>query len=233
MRILLDRFYDLHRRLWGRYSLDDPRPIALAAPYTFPLPSEAEGQALTPGELVKLMFRSDPPGRKWDAERMWVKVTEVSPDGLVGVLDNDPYDMPQLRAGARIAFQAHHVIDIEWGDAAKGAMFVAPQRQIWDRCMVDRCVIEEGVAVSYVYRETPDLDQEDDKFPDSGWRVRGDWRGLTDDEIDAREVDYVAIGVVLNKDDSWLHLLHEPVGSAFIRDFETDLFVREEDRPEG
>jgi hypothetical protein len=233
MRSVFDRIHDLRRRLLGRYTLDDPRPNAQDAPYTFHLPSADELDALTPGDLVKLMFRGDPPAREWAVERMWVKITDISPAGAVGVLDNDPYDMPQLKAGDRIAFKTYQVIEVDWADPARGKAFSSEEKQVWDRCMVDRCVIQDGVAVSYLYREEPDLQQEGDKFPDSGWRIRGDWRGLTDEEVDARDADYVAIGVVLNNDDSWLHLLHEPVGSAFLRDFESGRYVRAEESREA
>jgi hypothetical protein len=71
-----------------------------------------------------------------------------------------------------------------------------------------------------------------DEFPDSGWRLRGDYRGLSDDEIEARKMSYVALGAVLNRDDSWIHLIEEPVGSAFLRNFETHQYERDPPRPE-
>ena len=53
------------------YTLDDPRPIAADAPYTYWLPSSAELAALAPGDMAQLVFRPLQPGRKWDAERMF------------------------------------------------------------------------------------------------------------------------------------------------------------------
>lgn len=59
-----------------------------------------------------------------------------------------------------------------------------------------------------------------DRFPDSGWRIRGDMRA----GLGKRKAAYVALGAVLNRDDSWLHLIDEPIGARFEKDFETGRF---------
>jgi hypothetical protein len=87
--------------------------------------------------------------------------------------------------------------------------------------MVDACVVDGSEPVEYLYRETPDLDQEGDRFPDSGWRIRGRQGAASDSAMDERDSLYVALGVVLNRDDSWLPLIHAPVGAAFRRNFDT------------
>lgn len=208
------------------YTLDDPRPLAVESPYTFWLPSAEELAALAPGDLVKLIFRPIERGRKWGAERMWVTIEHAEGEALEGRLDNDPEDMPGLSCGDRIRFERHQVIDRIWAEprAAPPPQSV-PWRDYWDRCLVDRCITADGVPVHYLYREPPEPLPEGAKYPDSGWRIRGDYRGLGDAEIAAREVDYVALGAVLNADDSWLHLIDSPVGSAFIRDWASGEFV--------
>lgn len=224
MKDLAAALYDLRRRCFGRYLLDDPRPIAKSAPYTFFLPLEAEIAALRIGDLVQLVFRSVPPGRTWDAERMWVSITVISDRGLVGTLDSTPSDMPQLKPGAKVRFQRHHIIAaILQGEGRP--QIVDDRRDYWDRCLVDDCVLSGDRPVGYVYREGPDLADADDKYPDSGWRIRGDLRDQTPEEIDARTASYVAVGAVLNRDDSWLHLIDEPIGAAFDRDFEAGTYV--------
>ena len=90
---------------------------------------------------------------------------------------------------------------------------------------MDRCVINGEAKVGYLYREEPDMAKEGDRFSDSGWRIRGDTRGKSTEELASREIAYVAVGVVLNKDDTWLHLIDEPIGANFEKDFEGGVFV--------
>ncbi|CAN5448834.1 DUF2185 domain-containing protein [soil metagenome] len=216
------------RGRFGKYTIDDPRPIADGAPYTYFLPSENELLALAPGDQTKIVFRSHPPGRKFDAERMWVTLATVNGDELSGSLDNIPADMPQLRLGDMVSFARSDVISILWNeDRAVRPPSAPDHREYWDRCLVDACVVDDGVAVHYLYREEPEAPEPDDTYPDSGWRLRGDYRDISEEQLDARETRYLALGVVLNVDDSWLPLIDAPVGSAFLRDWETGKFVAE------
>lgn len=222
--------YNLWRRWFGRYEIDDPRPIAESAPYTFFLPSENEVLALEPGDLAKIVFRSIPPGREWDAERMWVLITAVDGEDLTGTLDNHPSDMPQLSTGDEVRFRRSHVIALDWGE--ERSVPPPPQaehREYWERCLVDCCVVDDGIEIEYIYREEPDMADPDDAYPDSGWRIRGDFRDIDDAELEDRKFEYIALGVVLNRDDSWLRLIDSPIGAAFMRNWETGLFEPCED----
>ena len=211
------------------YTLDDPRPMAAEWPYTYFLPSDEELAALAPGDLVKLIFRPWRVGEKWDAERMWVRIERVLAEHLSGVLENEPDDNPRLHLGDRVSFQRFHVVDCIWAEERESDPPQLPQRRVyWDRCLVDRCVSEDSVRVHFLYREEPEPVEEGDRYADSGWRIRGDYRNLADEEIDAREVEFVALGRVLNADDSWVHLIDAPVGSRFIRDWDTGEFVPEQ-----
>jgi hypothetical protein len=217
--------YNLWRRWFGRYEIDDPQPTAEGAPYTYYLPGENELLALAPGDMAQIVFRSIPPGRKWDAERMWLTITSVDRDGLRGTLGNQPWDMPQLKVGDLVEFKRSDVISIVWDeDREILPPPAAARREYWERCLVDSCVVEDGVKVDYIYREEPDMAEPDDTYPDSGWRIRGDHRDVTDAELDARRFEYIALGAVLNHDDSWLHLIDSPVGARFMRNWETGLF---------
>ncbi|MDI1295132.1 MAG: DUF2185 domain-containing protein [bacterium] len=217
------RLYNLRRRYFGTWSVEDPRPIQKEAPYTFFLPTTEDITALRPGDLVKLTIKSSPPGIEYDAERMWVILDSRGPKEWQGRLDNSPSDMPQLQAGDQICFQPHHIIDLQF-EGEREVPEQIPVRQYWDRCLVDNCVVDDGVPVHYIYREAADLAQKGDRYPDSGWRIRGDYRATSDDDLSKRPMEYIAIGKVLNADDSWLYLIDEPIGCAYIRNFATETY---------
>jgi len=216
----------LWRRAVGTFEIDDPRPIALDAPYTFFLPTDEELAAIQPGDEVKIIIRSIPPARKWDAERMWVDVREASGDILTGALDNHPSDIPQLSVGHLLQFPRSAVIDILWDRNRTDAPPPGrTEREFWERCMVDDCVLRGRSPVDYIYREEPDMAEPEDKYPDSGWRIRGTGEGIAEDEATDRSPQYVAIAAVLNRDDTWLHLIDSPEGARFERDAQSGEFI--------
>ena len=159
---------------------------------------------------------------------MWVIVEDAKGDELHGVLDNQPSEPTSpLQVGEQIRFARHHVLSIRW---ARPETAPPPEdyREYWDRCLVDECVLEGVEPVEFIYREEPDMAQEGDENPDSGWRIRGRIGDATDEDVEARKAKYVALGAVLNRDDSWVHLIDAPIGTALLRDFETDAYVPEE-----
>ena len=88
-------------------------------PGTFPIPSRAGRESLTPGTGVKLLFHIETKenGKVVDRgiDRMWV-ITKVNFEGgYIGVLDNDPGSAENLtlREGDMVFFMPEHVSDIE------------------------------------------------------------------------------------------------------------------------
>jgi len=188
-----------------RWWLEDVRLRRAEAPYTFYQPSEPLIARLAPGDSAKLIFgfeSQDP--RAPAAERMWVEITERDGDHFRGVLDNTPHFLRGLSLGDAIEFEAHHIADTGIGEDDGLERFAR-------RCFVTARVLRDGEPVGYLYREEPDRDD------DSGWRIMA---GDESDEYmdDPDNVYYVALGAVLNRDDSFLHLLDSPAGSAFGRD---------------
>ncbi|MEQ1519239.1 MAG: DUF2185 domain-containing protein [Usitatibacteraceae bacterium] len=209
------------------YVLLDPRPIATAVPYTFFLPNTDELAALASGDLVQLMFEHVPSGHKWGVERMWVTVNTLDAKGLTGTLVNNPLEpTASVRAGDLIRFARYNVIGVNWANPE-----VAPpptvRREYWERCLVDDCVLDGTEPVEFIYREAPSMDEGGNKYPDSGWRIRGRMGDATNEEANARKPQDVSIGAVLNRDDSWLHLIDTPVGVRLMRDFQKNVYVNE------
>ena len=228
MKWVPDGFYNFYRKHFGSYTLEDPRPIAQSSPYTYYIPPADHIAALRPGDIAKLIFLGQPGGRQFNGERMWVKVTGRDGQTLIGALDNEPFDMPQLAVGDEVHFEPHNVIAIEYENADQrpelNSLSEPTQKQYWDRCLVDDCVQDGSVRVGYLYREAPDMAQEDDEYSDSGWRIRGDVSRMSDEQYESGGASYIALGAVLNKDDSWLHLIDSPHGTAFLINPDTGEF---------
>ncbi|MBC7521980.1 MAG: DUF2185 domain-containing protein [Sandarakinorhabdus sp.] len=85
---------------------------------------------------------------------------------------------------------------------------------VGDFCLVDQCILTDGVKVGFLYREPPEPGE---PHGDSGWSIRGEAGDATDAEIDARAIAYVPLAAVLAVDDSWRHLVDSSPGSAFAR----------------
>ena len=220
------RLFDAWRRKFGRYKIQNPQPNAIAAPYTYYIPTEEFLAALIPGDVVKIVFEGTPISKTYGAERMWVILTDRDDDKLKGTLDNEPFDMPQLKAGDCISFNIRDIIDISWSDEdlKDRGLLRNKTRKYWDRCLVDSVILDADIPVEYIYREEPDMGGKDDKYPDSGWRIRGNLDLMTKEQSETESAEYVALGKVLNADDSWLQLIDEPIGSRFFKNPETQKY---------
>src|SRR5690554_8194534 len=80
------------------FELESGEQLHAEAPDTFWIPSLKSRESLSPGDIVKLVFRIEVDGEV-DVERMWVIVQKVVAGGYVGILDNDPYCTDQIQAG--------------------------------------------------------------------------------------------------------------------------------------
>lgn len=196
------------------YVVQNPQPIARENPYTFFVPGADQLHEVGQGVSVRLMIAGTNPDRKYDAERMWVAVSERDGRRLTGILDNSPADIDGLNLGDQIDFKLSDIIEIHWDDPEMAERFSTDRAGWLTRCYADDAVVAGRVRVGYIYREAAEHG-ETDKYVDTGWRIRADVDELSDEEYENGGVSYVAIGAVLNQDDSFIELLGEPVGSAF------------------
>ncbi len=227
MNIIPDQIYNFYRRWCGKIEIRDISQTAKENPYSYYVPPQIHVDTIETGDHVKLLIGSLPPGREWDSERMWVRVTSIEGEQFFAELANIPLDIPCLKLGDPVTFRQNNIIDIK---PKEGRVLPEAEPQLseffWDRCLVDSCVLDGSTRVGYLYREEPDMGKEQDSDPDSGWRIRG-YRGETESEedYDNRKATYVALCRVLDQDDSWIHLIDEPVGAAFDLDINTGKFI--------
>ncbi len=211
--------------------INDPRVLAAQNPYTFWLPHPVSLAALEPGDIARFIFFQSDGATQYNAERMWVLIQRIDDGYISGILDNEPVDMPRIKRGTEVCLPVSHAIDFEFAPGKRGPP-PPRQREYWDWCFVDSCVLEQRSHVDHLYRETPMPRRDGDTDPDSGWRIRGTPEAIADDERHDRPPQFVALGAVLNRDDSWLHLIDAPTGAAYARDVETGEFAPHDPEPE-
>lgn len=196
----------------SEWCLIDPRSTIEECPYTFFVPSDAEKAALESGNLVKLIFESLDPEED-SIERMWVIFRGRDEHGYFGNLDNEPYDIQGLSAGDMIHFDDFNIIAV-WEPK-----FDTPEDEdrFFARCHVDPRILYDDKRIGRLVRRKPKRQWWWSKprlYPDTGWHIYAN-----DESTPKRkEMEYVAIGALLNKDNSFLPLLDAPVGACLVRD---------------
>lgn len=204
------------------WSLENAVEIQKEAPYTFYRPSDDVISRLKPGEAtVKLIFcferdEADLPS----AERMWVLLEAINDDGIyTGKLDNDPFYIKDLKAGDEVRFGREHIIQYQTLDDELDTADTEPDKlqQYFNRCYVSNQIMQEGYKVGRLYREEPENEKE------TGWTLLSDHESQEYVD-DPDNLQYIAIGKVLNIDDSFIHLLDMPAGSDYARDNITGKF---------
>jgi len=118
------------------WCLEDGEAYHTAAPHTFWIPERQRRESLEVGDLAKLIFRIsvDNAAENVSVERMWVLVRERTPDGYLGVLDNEPdaiAENDEFWLGTELPFSAKHVINIDERDANTIALALEEPRTRW------------------------------------------------------------------------------------------------------
>ncbi|MFD2332581.1 DUF2185 domain-containing protein [Cohnella sp. GCM10020058] len=191
------------------WSLEDVEQTNLLNPNTFFIPSLKERQKQKKGDFVRLHFVLEHPAEDEPrAERMWVEVTGKKRWGqtYTGILTNQPVYIKSLQIGDQIEFEPKHIArviipkdDPRWLDIGEQMALVS------NKCL------EEGGCVRWLYRETPDRED------DSGWRL---FEGTESDAYSsqASNISVVNLYALLDKDPSLITPLKGAFGTAFERE---------------
>lgn len=119
------------------WRLGDGEERHRAAPTTFLIPDLALRQMLQPGDFAKLIFEIAVEDDEFPSiERMWVIVRERTPDGYVGMLDNEPNSVDEndrFWLGTEVPFTYRHIIAVRSGNEESIAAAKAPVPIPWDR----------------------------------------------------------------------------------------------------
>lgn len=201
------------------WRLENAQEIQKEFPYTFYRPSDEVILKLKVGDIVKLIFsfESDEPSVP-GAERMQVIIQSINDEYYIGTLDNDPYHIKDIQAGDQVEFKKENIIQFDTIEEldiedTNGEII----EKYFKKCLVSNQIINDGFKVGRLYREDPE-DEED-----TGWVLMSN---CEDQEYvdDSSNLQYITIGKVLNINDSFIHLLGEPIGCEFERDEITDTF---------
>lgn len=191
------------------WKLENVALIAKESPYTFYLPSEEVIKQLKIGDVVKLMFNCEVENDQgWSAERMWVEITSREGGQFQGFLDNDPYYIPDIKAGDELSFNPHHIMQTSLEDPIPNEV-----DKFLPRCFVTNSVLIDKNPVIQLFREEPD--EEDKERNYSGWNL---FSGKEDDDyLENRDNwNFVSLGAILNIDDRFKHLLESEFGSEYV-----------------
>jgi hypothetical protein len=119
------------------WCLEDGEQYHRAAPETFFIPDLALRKILQPGDFAKLIFKIALQGEEHAAmERMWVIIRERTPNGYIGMLDNEPSPIAENNRfwlGTELPFDYRHIISVEHGSEESVALAKAPVPIPWER----------------------------------------------------------------------------------------------------
>ncbi len=145
-----------------RWWLDDAEARSAEAPRSFFIPERGRREALSPGEVVKLIFLFEPPASNgMTGERMWVEIKSATDGRYVAELLNQPAHISSLKPGDAVTFAPEHVAAIQTSEEELGYA-------VDDYAAVGQQVRENDEFPQLVARVARDARQ---GGSDSGWRL--------------------------------------------------------------
>ena len=118
------------------WCLEDGEARQAANPERFVIPPPDVRHGLWVGDFAQLIFRIAVEDEEYpeEFERMWVIVREVSEDGYIGILDNEPGSVAEnddFWCGIDLPFEARHVIDAREGNEESVGIAAVPAKRPW------------------------------------------------------------------------------------------------------
>ena len=204
------------------FNILDPRPLAKQCPYLAGLPKVECLNMISKSDTVTVRFRwLERPRRPYEhyhSEHVSLEVLSVTPNYFEGRM-TVPSDWPQPSSDVVIKFAKWAVTGVSFADPKYQPLAELPQEKYATGCLMDNYLVVAR-KVQHIFRDEPKIWRNDKISADSGWRVS---TGST--FLDTGDVDYRPLYSALTCDNSWLHLIDQPVGSAFKRDEKTGLFI--------
>lgn len=141
----------------SEFYLEDVMDLNKQFPRTFLIPAKKEIDNLKIGTLVKLIFVMKKTLKNGcNAERMWVKITNIESGNFTGILNNDPYYLKSIKCGDTITFKAENIAAIYVKETPFNEKLFA---------IITKKALESR-QINWVVR-TDDLNNEQD----SGWQL--------------------------------------------------------------
>ncbi|MDR2632063.1 MAG: DUF2185 domain-containing protein [Treponema sp.] len=203
------------------WELENIFETSITYKHSFFMPNEMERNNQKINAEVRLHFiLKNPIQHEPRAERMWVRITEVSKKNSItykGILLNEPIFIKDLKVNDIIEFSADNIAQIiiknddpRWLDAYE------------QFTLVSKMYFENKGIINFLYREEPD------NKDDSGWRM---FTGLENDDYanDPQNIKMIKVAYLLDHDPSLLEPLKNGYNIAYERDNEKSKWKKVED----
>lgn len=184
-----------------------------AKPYTYYIPSKWVIGKLEIGHKVKLLFEGKTYDGEAQIEKMWVEITEQANGVYKGNLLDQPVMLEGLFRGTQVTFEVEHIIDTELQDNTL---------KKWDYYFDNRILVSQDVLDRKEYNifvKSKVSKAIEGKLIDTGCIVLSGYENKEYLE-DVNNFQFIAIGVILNIDNSILKYVDKNPRSLYIRDKE-------------
>jgi hypothetical protein len=197
------------------WMIQDTKQLAENGLSGFEFPSHEDIESLSPGDLVRLSFKSTAPGMPCD-ELLWIDIESISEGKFKGFLSDISHYFEEIEVDDVIEFEETNIINFSFYNDGTGT-----SDPYFKGCFVSRSILEDGEKARFIYWIPPEEESE------SGWHVLAeDGSGGYMDDPD--NIFYVPLGEVVYYDNSFKQLLFLEKETAYFLD-EEQIWVEVDD----